>query len=126
MYNTITLYQLCHRFQRMDTKSSSDIFMVYGKGAVESRVLAALGRKSLVMKETTENQVRCGVEFPGDYATVVEGEDGVMVGYVVGGTVVEATVVADEASEVGGGTVVEGGGEEASEVEGASDGKSTV
>jgi len=85
MYNTITLYQLCHRFQRMDTKSSSDIFMVYGKGAVESRVLAALGRKSLVMKETTENQVRCGVEFPGDYATVVEDEHGVMVGEGGGG-----------------------------------------
>ena len=112
MYNTITLYQLCHRFQRMDTKSSSDIFMVYGKGAVESRVLAALGRKSLVMKETTENQVRCGVEFPGDYATVVEGEDGVMVGDGVGGTVVEG---GGETSEVNGG----GGG-------GASDSESAV
>jgi len=112
MYNTITLYQLCHRFQRMDTKSSSDIFMVYGKGAVESRVLAALGRKSLVMKETTENQVRCGVEFPGDYTTVVEGEDGVMVGDGVGGTVVEG---GGETSEVNGG----GGG-------GASDSESAV
>jgi hypothetical protein len=93
---------------------------------VESRVLAALGRKSLVMKETTENQVRCGVEFPGDYATVVEGEDGVMVG--TGGY-----AVADEASEVGGATVVEGGDEEASETSeanggggGASDSESAV
>jgi hypothetical protein len=86
--------------------------MVYGKGAVESRVLAALGRKSLVMKETTENQVRCGVEFPGDYTTVVEGEDGVMVGDGVGGTVVEG---GGETSEVNGG----GGG-------GASDSESAV
>jgi len=123
MYNTITLYQLCHRFQRMDTKSSSDIFMVYGKGAVESRVLAALGRKSLVMKETTENQVRCGVEFPGDYATVVEGEDGVMVGDGDG-------VGVTEVSEVGGAIVVEGGGDEANETSevggGASDSESAT
>lgn len=72
MYNTITLYQLCHRFQRMDTKSSCDIYMVYGKNAKESNILTAIGRKSNVMKETTENQVDAGVEFPGDYATYEE------------------------------------------------------
>jgi len=75
MYNTITLYQLCHRFQRMDTRSSSNIFMVYGKQVSEKNVLSALTKKSAIMKETTENQVLAGVEFPGDYMSYKEGED---------------------------------------------------
>jgi hypothetical protein len=73
MYNTITLYQLCHRFLRMDTRSSSNIYMVYGVGAVEQRVLDALGLKSRVMKETTEDQVAAGIQFPGDYPDYLEG-----------------------------------------------------
>ena len=67
MYNTITLYQLSHRFLRMDTKSSSMLYMVYGQNASETRVLDALSHKSEVMKETTSDQVLSGVKFPGDF-----------------------------------------------------------
>ena len=72
-YNTITIYQLSHRFLRLDTKSSSSLFMVYGKHASETRVIDALSKKSQVMKETTQQQVEMGVEFPGDYKAFVEG-----------------------------------------------------
>ena len=74
MYNTITLYQLSHRFLRLDTRSSSQLFMVYGKNASETRVLRALGKKSSVMKETTAQQVDSGVKFPGDFDSYIEGE----------------------------------------------------
>jgi hypothetical protein len=72
MYNTITLYQLCHRFLRMDTRSETNIYMVYGKQHPEDRIVAALGRKSAVMKETTDQQAASGVEFPGDYKSFYE------------------------------------------------------
>ena len=73
-YGCIQLYQLCHRFQRIDTKSSCDIFMVYGKHASETRILDALSRKSEIMKETTEKQVKSGVVFPGDFENYEEVE----------------------------------------------------
>lgn len=73
MFNTITLYQLCHRLMRMDTKSCSEVFMVYGKNTkqhpciTENRIIDALSKKSTVMKETTNKQFAMGVVFPGDY-----------------------------------------------------------
>ena len=71
-YNTITLYQLSHRFLRMDTASSADFFMVYGAQMHETRLLAALDRKSKVMKETTPGQVAAGVVFPCDFEAYYE------------------------------------------------------
>ncbi len=72
MFNTITLYQLGHRFQRMDTRSDSNIYMVYGKGYIESNILSAVMRKGEVMKQTTHEQAEAGVEFPGDYTSYYE------------------------------------------------------
>ena len=72
MYSTITLYQLAHRFLRLDTRSSTSFFMVYGRHASETRVIDALGRKSQIMKETTTQQVDAGVEFPGDFESFHE------------------------------------------------------
>lgn len=76
-YSTITMYQLAHRFQRADTKSSATIQMIFAKkeglkkeacgDIIELRVLDALGRKSQVMKDTTPDQDEAGVIFPGDY-----------------------------------------------------------
>jgi superfamily II DNA or RNA helicase len=74
MYNTITLYQLSHRFLRADTRSSSTMYMVYAAGddCRESRIMRALSKKSLVMKETTSGQADAGVLFPGDFPGYVE------------------------------------------------------
>jgi len=76
-YSTITMYQLAHRFQRADTRSDSNIQMIFAKregvlketcnDIIELRVLDALGRKSQVMKETTPDQDAAGIIFPGDY-----------------------------------------------------------
>ncbi|GAQ92445.1 hypothetical protein KFL_010150030 [Klebsormidium nitens] len=66
-YSTITLYQLCHRFQRLDTKSDASVEMVYAKHCQELSVLNALARKGGVMKQTTREQVEAGVLFPGDF-----------------------------------------------------------
>lgn len=66
-YSTITLYHLCHRFQRLDTKSDSTVKMIYAKHCQELSVLNALARKGGVMKQTTKEQVEAGVLFPGDF-----------------------------------------------------------
>lgn len=71
-YNTITLYQLSHRFVRLDSKSSADLYMVYGAQIHETKLLAALGRKSQIMKETTPDQVASGVVFPCDFEPYYE------------------------------------------------------
>lgn len=72
MFNTITLYQLGHRFQRMDTRSSATVYMVYNERTPELNILNALARKGAVMKETTNEQAEAGVVFPCDYPTYIE------------------------------------------------------
>lgn len=74
IYNTITLYQLCHRFQRIDSKSSPDVYMVYGSETPEHSIINSLGRKSTVMKETTIEQAMSGLVFPGDFPSHYECE----------------------------------------------------
>lgn len=73
IFNTITLYQLGHRFQRMDTRSDATIYMVYGAGCPEANILNALARKGSVMKETTTEQAAAGVLFPCDFPDYLEG-----------------------------------------------------
>lgn len=72
-FNAITLYQLVHRFKRIDTKSNATIRFVYCKDAeLETKIINALTRKTKVMKETTEMQARHNVIFPGDLAFDME------------------------------------------------------
>ena len=75
-YNTITTYQLCHRVQRMDTRSDAEIYMVYGKTdndtIMETSILNALARKGQVMRETVKEQATAGVLFPCDFPTYIE------------------------------------------------------
>ena len=76
-YSTITSYQLGHRFQRSDSKSDAIVHFVYAKqegktkatspDTIELKVLNALSKKSKVMKETTEDQDKAGILFPGDH-----------------------------------------------------------
>lgn len=72
IYNTITLYQLCHRFQRVDSASAPDVYMVYGSETPEHSIISSLGRKSTVMKETTQEQAASGIIFPGDFPSYHE------------------------------------------------------
>lgn len=66
-FNAITLYQLVHRFKRIDTLSNSTIRFVYCNSVdLEIKIINALTRKSKVMKETTIEQVKHNTIFPGD------------------------------------------------------------
>jgi hypothetical protein len=72
-YNTIHIYQLGHRFLRgMDTRSDTDIYMVYGKNIIERRIMESLMEKGEVMKRVTIEQSRAGVVFPSNYESYFE------------------------------------------------------
>lgn len=71
-YSTITLYQLSHRFHRQNTKSNATIHFMYSKNKHELPILSALANKSVVMKETTSEQVDAGILFPCDFQSFIE------------------------------------------------------
>jgi hypothetical protein len=55
-YNTIDIYQLGHRFLRgLDTKSNTDIYMVYSQNQFERKIMEALMAKGLIMKSISES-----------------------------------------------------------------------
>jgi microcystin-dependent protein len=72
-FKTIDIYQLGHRFKRgLDTRSSTDIYMVYSDNRSERHVIEALSHKGEVMKRVTSEQSEAGVVFPCDYVEFVE------------------------------------------------------
>lgn len=72
-FKVIDIYQLGHRFKRgQDTRSSTDIFMVYSDNRSERHVIEALSHKGEVMKRVTVEQSEAGVVFPCDYVEFVE------------------------------------------------------
>jgi len=68
-YHTIDLYQFSYRFLRStDTKSDSEINLVYVKNSVEQHLISALVKKGTVMKTVTIEQANeANVVFPCDY-----------------------------------------------------------
>lgn len=70
-YSTISIYQLGHRFLRgKETKSGSEIYMVYTNTPGERKITESLMRKGNVMKEVLADQVNAGITFPSDYVTI--------------------------------------------------------
>jgi len=75
-YNTIHIYQLGHRFLRgLDTKSDTDIYMVYSDNRYERRMMESLMSKGQIMKSVTREQAEAGIVFPCDYQAYVEPEE---------------------------------------------------
>lgn len=71
-YRATGLHQAIGRVHRTDTRSSATVHIVYGpRECAESSVLAALTRKTRILKETLPGQVADGTVFPGDY-TILE------------------------------------------------------
>lgn len=67
-YNTINIYQLGHRFLRgLDTKSDTDIFMVYTQNNFERKIMEALMAKGLVMKSISDSISETINTYPCDY-----------------------------------------------------------
>lgn len=72
-FKTIDIYQLGHRFKRgLETRSSTDIFMVYSSNRTERHVIEALAHKSEIMKQVSMDGGEQGIVFPCDYAEFVE------------------------------------------------------
>ena len=75
-YNTIHIYQLGHRFLRgLDTKSDTDIYMVYSDNRYERRMMESLMSKGQIMKSVTREQADAGIVFPCDYQAYVEPDE---------------------------------------------------
>ena len=68
-YNAIDLYQLSYRFLRaLDTKSDSEMYLLYAKQCPLKTIMKNLTKKGNVMKTvTTEQSDRGGVIFPCDF-----------------------------------------------------------
>ena len=72
-YNILDLHQGAGRTVRPATKGVATIRLVYGSiGAKETSILNALARKSDIMRQTLQEQVKAGVMFPGDYPDELE------------------------------------------------------
>ena len=72
-YMILDLQQLIYRFRRTDSKSAANFRFVYGKAnRKEVSILNALSKKSEVLRDTLEEQVESGINFPGDYEDDVE------------------------------------------------------
>jgi len=73
-YNTIDLYQLSHRFLRsFDTKSNTNLYLLFVKDYGEKKILDALQKKGSIMKAITiEQSLMSQVVFPCDFTTYTE------------------------------------------------------
>lgn len=72
-YSVIDLHQAAYRTYRMGTKSEVKIIFVYGNVTLkESNILDALARKTAVLKDNLDQQVKEEVLFPGDYPEWIE------------------------------------------------------
>lgn len=71
----LRMHQLTRRFYRVNTKSDSIIYFVYGNcGINETNIINSTCRKTLIMKETLELQVSEGIVFPADHEYIKEKE----------------------------------------------------
>ena len=69
----LRMHQLTRRFLRVNTKSDTIMYCVYGNcGINETNIINSLARKTNVMKETLKLQVSEGIVFPGDYEQLSE------------------------------------------------------
>jgi superfamily II DNA or RNA helicase len=67
-YNTINIYQLGHRFLRgLDTKSDTNIYMVYTQNHFERKIMEALMAKGLIMKTISDSISATSNTYPCDY-----------------------------------------------------------
>lgn len=81
-YFAIRTSQLEGRFRRADTKSDATMVAVYSKVKKLTSILNSLSRKSIVMKETLQNQAGQGMRFPGEYRQWEEPEPATPIVYV--------------------------------------------
>jgi hypothetical protein len=72
-YHTIDLYQLSYRFLRStDTKSDSEMYLVYAKQSPEQHLIKALTKKGNIMKTITLEQAKqSNIVFPCDYTAFI-------------------------------------------------------
>ena len=75
-YNTIDLYQISYRFLRaLDTKSDSEMYMIYVKNYTELHLIKSLAAKGTVMKNVTNEQANlANILFPCDFSEHVHPE----------------------------------------------------
>ena len=67
-YNIMRIHQTAGRTDRINTRSKSYVYVVYGKGEVrEMSILNALSRKTDVLIDTQPDHVNGGIVYPGDY-----------------------------------------------------------
>lgn len=72
-FSILDLHQAAKRCYRDGTMSDVELYMVYAKAAAKERnIINALARKTGVLRDILDQQVRDGVLFPGEYPTYTE------------------------------------------------------